>query len=106
VNVDWLRLIGAGGTWNGITGRPDPSDGILPLSSQQYPGANQQRNLTPDQGYNISHQEANDATQKMLEAIGTTFTLDFAIEPRGRTGEPLPPPEYCEPGTDYCVRQW
>jgi pimeloyl-ACP methyl ester carboxylesterase len=43
---DWLRLLGAGGTYNGYSGSPAATDGILPLGTQQYPGNTFQQNLT------------------------------------------------------------
>ncbi|MBW3630130.1 MAG: hypothetical protein KY464_12630 [Gemmatimonadetes bacterium] len=100
VNVDWLRLIGAGGTWNGITGRPAPSDGILPLSSQQYPGATNQVNLTLERGYNISHQEANDANRSMLETFSRVFKNDFGVALRNSAGGE-PEPEPWQPPCDH-----
>jgi hypothetical protein len=96
VNVDWLRLIGAGGTWNGITGRPAPSDGILPFSSQQYPGATRQRNLEWPQ-YNISHQEANDAIPEMLATYSDVFRNNFGLAVRTYSGGGPTEPEPWEP---------
>ena len=97
VDSDWLRFVGAGGTFNGYSGAPDASDGILPLGTQQYPGATRQTNLTFPQ-YNVSHQEANDPIQPMLSTFREVFANNFGLPQRGSAGgggEPLPPRESC-----------
>jgi pimeloyl-ACP methyl ester carboxylesterase len=93
VDSDWLRFVGAGGTFNGYTGAPDASDGILPLGTQQYPGATRQTNLTFPQ-YNVSHQEANDPIHPMVSTYADVFASNFGLPRRGTSdpGDEPPPP--------------
>lgn len=96
--------MGAGGTFNGYSGSPDQTDGILPLGTQQYPGNTFQQNLTYPT-YNISHQEANDPIDPMLREFRNVLANHFGVAPRGTSGggggdpppcEPVPPQLMCE----------
>jgi hypothetical protein len=59
------------GTYNGYSGSPAATADILPLGTQQGPGATRLINVSPQA--NISHQEAYDAVRPMLDAFADVF---------------------------------
>jgi hypothetical protein len=86
--------ITVGGTYNGYSGSPAATDDILPLGTQQGPGATRLINVSPQA--NISHPEAYDAIEPMLREFRNVFENHFGVTRRNTSGGGYEPPP-CEP---------
>ena len=72
------------------------SDGVVPLSSQQYPGATRQRDI-PFSTAAINHIQQKNSSRSRNQ-FETVLDLDFGI-PRKTSdpSQPPPPPDQCTP---------
>ncbi len=80
-DVQWHFFIGSLESFNGYFAVVDQQDGVVPLSSQAWPGATVQRNLLWPT-YDIAHGGEQISVTPMLNVMRTVLGTDFSIPVR------------------------